>query len=204
MALRRYQQTLNRQQDMLLPPRIEDYVSQNNTVRAIDAYVDSLDLHQLVFKNTQSIIRAGQPVYAPSALLKLYLYGCLQGIRSSRKLEREICHNLDVMWLIEGLQPTYKTIADFRKENSGALKATNRDFLLRCKERSLFGGEEVAVDGSFFKADTNKDRIYTEEKLMNQLEYLDKKITVYQEALDQQHAVDDKADKGCNGRPLHS
>ncbi len=195
MALRRYQQTLNRQQDMLLPPRVEDYVSQNNTVRAIDAYVNTLDLHQLEFKHTQSIINAGQPAYDPGALLKLYLYGYLQGIRSSRKLERETCRNLEVMWLIEGLQPTYKTIADFRKENSAALKATNRDFLLLCRELSLFGGEEVAVDGSFFKADANKDGIYTEEKLTNQLAYLDKKITAYQDALEQQDTLDDKADK---------
>ena len=151
MALRRYQQTLNRQQDMLLPPRVEDYVSQNNTVRAIDAYVNTLNLHQLEFTNTQIVISAGQPAYAPGALLKLYLYGYLQGIRSSRKLERETCRNLEVIWLVEGLQPTYKTIADFRKQNSAALKATNRDFLLLCKELSLFGGEEVAVDGSFSK-----------------------------------------------------
>ena len=196
MALRRYQQTLNRQQDMLLPPRVEDYVSQNNTVRAIDAYVNTLDLQQLEFKNTQRVLSAGQPAYDPGALLKLYLYGYLQGIRSSRKLERETCRNLEVIWLVEGLQPTYKTIADFRKGNSAALKATNRDFLLLCKELSLFGGEEVAVDGSFFKADANKDGIYTEEKLTNQLAYLDKKIIAYEEALDQQDAVDDKADKG--------
>lgn len=195
MALRRYQQTLNRQQDMLLPPRVEDYVSQNNTVRAIDAYVNTLDLQQLDFKNTQFVIGSGQPAYDPAGLLKLYLYGYLQGIRSSRKLERETCRNLEVMWLIEGLQPTYKTIADFRKENGAALKATNRDFLLLCKELSLFGDEEVAVDGSFFKADTNKDRIYTEEKLTKQLAYLEKKITAYQEALEQQDALDDAADK---------
>ena len=170
MALRRYQQTLNRQQDMLLPPRVEDYISQNNTVRAIDAYVNTLDLHQLAL-NTQKIISAGQPAYDPSALLKLYLYGYLQGIRSSRKLERETSRNLEVIWLVEGLQPTYRTIADFRKENSIALKATNRDFLLLCKELSLFEGEEIAVDGSFFKADANKDGIYTEEKLACQLDY---------------------------------
>ena len=195
MAQRRYQQSLNRQQDMLLPPRVEDYVSQNNTVRAIDAYVNTLDLQQLDFKNTQSEISSGQPAYDPAALLKLYLYGYLQGIRSSRKLERETCRNLEVMWLVEGIQPTYKTIADFRKENSVALKATNRDFLLLCKELSLFGAEEVAVDGSFFKADANKDGIYTEQKLAHQIESLEKKITAYQEALDQQDAADDKADQ---------
>ncbi len=141
----------------MLPPRVEDYVSQNNAIQAIDTYVNTLDLQQLDFKNTQFVIGSGQPVYDPSGLLKLYLYGYLQGIRSSRKLEREICRNLEVMWLIEGLQSTYKTIVDFRKENGATLKATNRDFLLLCKELSLFGDEEVAVNGSFFKADTNKD-----------------------------------------------
>lgn len=97
MALRRYQQTLNRQQTMLLPPRVEDYVSQNNTVRAIDAYVDTLHLQQLDFKNTQPVIGSGQPAYDPVALLKLYLYGYIQDIRSSRKLERETCRNIEVM-----------------------------------------------------------------------------------------------------------
>ena len=100
-------------------------------------------------------------------------------------------------WLVEGLQPTYKTIANFRKSNSAALTATNRDFLLLCKELSLFGAEEVGVDGSFFKADANKEGIYTEQKLADQLKSLEKKITVYQDALDQQDAADDKVDQGC-------
>ena len=197
MAQRRYQQTLNRQQTMLLPPRVEDYVSQNNTVRAIDAYVNTLDLQLLDFKNTQPVRGSGQPAYDPAALLKLYLYGYLQGLRSSRKLERETCRNIEVMWLVEGLQPTYKTIANFRKSNSAALTATNRDFLLLCKELALFGAEEVAVDGSFFKADASKDGIYTEQKLADPLKSLEKKITTYQDALDQQDAADDKVDQDC-------
>ncbi len=170
MPIRRYQPSLNRQQDMLLPPRVEDYVSQYNTVRAIDAYVNTLELHALGFKHTQSVFSSGQPPFDPCALLKLYLYGYLQGIRSSRKLERETTRNLEVMWLVEGLLPSYKTIADFRKDNSTALKATNRDFMLLCKELSLFGGEQIAVDGSFFKGDTSKDNIYTEDKLDKQLD----------------------------------
>jgi transposase len=196
MIPRRYQPTLNRQQEMLLPPRVDEYVSQNNTVRAIDAYVNTLDLEKLGFKNSQFVISSGQPPFNPAALLKLYLYGYLQSIRSSRKLERETCRNLEVMWLIEGLSPTYKTIADFRKANGTALTATNRDFLLLCKELSLFGGEEVAVDGGFFKADASKAGIYTEEKLSKQLEQLEKKIIEYQQALAEQDAADDKAVKG--------
>ncbi len=100
------------------------------------------------------------------------------------------------MWLVEGLIPTYKTIADFRKSNSAALKAANRDFLLLCKELSLFGGEAVAVDGSFFKADASKQGIYTENKLKKQLETLEKKISQYQYELNKQDAVDNKLYKG--------
>jgi transposase len=196
MTARRYQQTLNRQQEMLLPSRIDEYVSQNNTVRAIDAYVNTLNLQALDFKHSAVVLTAGQPPYNPAALLKLYLYGYLQGIRSSRKLERETCRNLEVIWLVEGLLPTYKTLADFRKDNSAALKATNRDFLLLCKELALFGGEEVAVDGSFFNADASKASIYTEDHLNKQLAYLERKITEYQQALTEQDANDDKAGKG--------
>ena len=196
MTTRRYQPSLNRQQEMLLPSRVEDYVSQNNTVRAIDAYVNTLDLKELEFQHTEVVITSGQPPFNPAALLKLYLYGYLQGIRSSRKLESETRRNLEVMWLVEGLLPTYKTIADFRKTNSAALKAANREFLLLCKELMLLGGETVAVDGSFFKADASKQGIYTEDKLKKQLESLEKKITQYQEELDKQDATDDKLDQG--------
>lgn len=163
MTTRRYQPSLNRQQEMLLPSRVEDYVSQNYTVRAIDAYVNTLDLKELEFQHTKVVFTSGQPPFNPAALLKLYLYGYLQGIRSSRKLENETRRNLEVMWLVEGLLSTYKTIADFRKTNSAALKAANREFLLLCKELMLLGGETVAVDGSFFNADANKQGIYTED-----------------------------------------
>jgi hypothetical protein len=129
-------------------------------------------------------------------MLKLYLYGYLQGIRSSRKLERETHRNLEVIWLIEGLRPSYKSIADFRKSNSTALKGANRDFILLCKELALLGGEDVAVDGSFFKADASKAGIYTETKLNKQLAALEQKLNAYQQALAEQDAADDKAGKG--------
>lgn len=195
MTSRRYQPILNRQQEMLLPVRVDDYVSQNNTVRAIDAYVNTLDLKALGFQHSETIVQSGQPPFNPAALLKLYLYGYLQGIRSSRKLERETLRNLEVMWLEEGLTPSHATIADFRKNNPKALKAANRDFLLLCKELKLFGGEKVAVDGSFFKADASKEGIYTEDRLQKQLEALEKKIDQYQQDLDKQDELEDKADK---------
>ena len=134
MSLRRYQKSLNRQQEMLLPSRVEDYVSDKNTVRAIDTYVDTLNLQSIGYTHTQELTVAGQPAYDPAGLLKLHLYGYMQGIRSSRKLEREVYRNLEVIWLIEGQRPSYKTIANFRKNNSKALKASNRDFVLLCKE----------------------------------------------------------------------
>jgi transposase len=196
MTSRRFQQTLNRYQEMLLPARVEEYVSENNSVRAIDVFVDTLDIQSLGVKHTQGGISAGQPPFNPLAMLKLYLYGYLQGIRSSRKLERETHRNLEVIWLIEGLQPSYKSIADFRKNNSTALKAANRDFILLCKELALLGGEEVAVDGSFFKADASKTGIYTEPTLTKQLAALEKKINDYQQALADQDSCDDKAGVG--------
>lgn len=199
MSVRRYQSSLNRYQNMLLPPRVEDYVHQNNTVRAIDAYVNTLDLQALDFKHTHATQSSGQPAYDPAALLKLYLYGYMQGIRSSRKLERETVRNLEVIWLVEGITPSYKTIADFRKDNSAAIKSTNRDFVLLCKELSLLGGEQVAVDGSYFKADTNKDNIYTENKLKKQLTALGNKIADYQAALAKQDNEDDQTGKGSLG-----
>jgi transposase len=196
MSRRRYQQTLNRQQEMLLPARVEEYVSENNSVRAIDVFVDTLDIQSLGVKHVQGGISAGQPPYNPLAMLKLYLYGYLQGIRSSRKLERETHRNLEVIWLIEGLRPSYKSIADFRKNNSTALKAANRDFILLCKELALLGGEEIAVDGSFFKADASKAGIYTDDKLTKQLAALEKKINAYQQALSDQDSADDQAGIG--------
>jgi transposase len=196
MTIRRYQKTLNRQQEMLLPARVEEYVSENNLVRAIDVYVDSLDSQGLGLKHAEGGISAGQPPYHPLAMLKLYLYGYLQGIRSSRKLESETRRNLEVIWLIEGLQPSYKSIADFRKNNSVALKAANRDFILLCKELALLGGDEVAVDGSFFKADASKAGIYTDDKLNKQLAALEKKINDYQQALSDHDAADDQAGLG--------
>ena len=177
---------------MLLPMRVEEFVSENNSVRAIDVYVNTLNLQSLGVKHAQSVTQAGQPPYNPLAMLKLYLYGYPQGIRSSRKLESETCRNLEVIWLIEGLRPCY----NFRKSNSAALKAANRDFLLLCKELALLGGEDVAVDGSFFKADASKAGIYTDDKLTKQLAALEQKINDYQQALAEQDAADDKAGKG--------
>lgn len=184
---------------MILPMCVEDYVSPTNTVRAIDAYASTLDLATLGYQHGQIAATTGLPAFNPAVLLKLYLYGYLQPIHSSRRLEQEAVRNLERVWLVEDSKPTYKTIADFRKNNGAALKATHRDFLLLCKELALFGGEEVGVDGSFFKADTNKAHIYTAEKLDRQLAQLEKKIQSYQDTLEKNDAAGDVAGRGSLG-----
>lgn len=185
MQKRSYKRGTARQQGYLLPPRIEDYVSEANPVRAIDSYVESLDLQQLGFANTSSELTPGQPAYDPKGLLKLYLYGYLHRVRSSRRLEAECQRNLEVIWLLEGLQPGYKTIADFRKDNLKALKQVNQDFVQLCKELDLFGAELVGIDGSFFRGNVAKDSIYTTERLQRSLRRIAQDIAQYLEELNQ-------------------
>lgn len=122
MKHRRYQKSLDRLEEMLLPPRIEDYVSDNNPVRAIDAYVDTLNLEDLEFKHTTFVVHSGQPPFNPVALLKLYLYSYIQHIHSSRRLACEAQRNLEVIWLMRGNHPCYKVISDFRKDNCTVIK----------------------------------------------------------------------------------
>lgn len=193
---RRYKVPASREQQSFLPERIEDYVGKDNPVRVIDAYVDSVDLALLSFQNTLGKPTRGQPAYDPASLLKLYLYGYIHKVRSSRCLESETHRNLEVIWLMGKLQPTYKTIADFRKNNARALKATNKDFILMCKELDLFGGEVVGIDGSFFNGNASKASIYTQEKLDKQLHELDKKIEDYQQQLAKQDQNDDESGTG--------
>ena len=193
MNQRRYKPTLDRTQRLLLPERVEDYVGENHQVRALDAYVDTLDLTSLGFKHTETGTIAGQPPYNPWAMLKLYLYGYWRGIRSSRKLEAETQRNLEVIWLVKGLRPSYKSIADFRKDHVRQLREVNRDFVLLCRELDLFGAEDVAVDGSFFKADASRGSIQTESYVDRELERIERKIEEYHQALEEQDTADEKA-----------
>jgi len=187
---KRYKIPANRQQHCLLPASVEDYVGEDNTVRAIDTYVDSLDLAALGFQHTEGTLSRGQPAYAPASLLKLYLYGYIHKVRSSRCLQRETRRNLEVIWLMGNLQPSYKTIADFRKNNAAALKSANKDFLMICKVLDLFGAEVVGIDGSFFNGNASKGSIYTQKKLAKQLHELDKKIDAYHQQLNRQDQHD--------------
>lgn len=184
MAQRQYKIGVDRQQKYLLPPSVDEYVSENNPVRVIDVYIESLDLKDLGFQNMEDELTPGQPAYAPKALLKLYLYGYLNRVRSSRRLASECERNLEAIWLVGGLRPSYKTIADFRKNNLKALKGVNSDFVAVCKELDLFGAELVSIDGAFFRGNVGKKSIYTEDRLKKSLEHLAQYIDEYMEALD--------------------
>ncbi len=157
MNLRRYKPALDRGQTLLLPERVEDYAGENHRVRALDAYVDTLDPASMGFKHTEAGTTAGQPPYNPWAMLKLYLYGYQNGIRSSRKLEAETGRNLEVM------RPSCRSIADFRRNHAAQLRNVNRDFVPLCSELSLFGGDEAAVDGSFSSLRTRAGQAYVPE-----------------------------------------
>ena len=174
----------SRAQPSLLPPRIEDYVGPDNPVRAIDGFVNALDLVKLGFRHANRGVGAGQPPYDPSDLLKLYLYGYINRVRSSRRLEREAGRNLELIWLLRTLRPGYRTIANFRKENWAALKAANRNFVLVLRELDLIGGTLVALDGALFHGNASKGSIFTKGKLAKQIAELDREIDAYGKALD--------------------
>src|SRR3954453_14612177 len=164
MTNRAFKSGESRDQTSLLPPRIEEYVGPDNPVRAIESFVCALDLAKLGFRHADRRVEMGQPPYDPADLLKLYLYGYINQIRSSRRLEREACRNLELIWLLKNLKPGYRTIADFRKENWAALKAVNRSFVLLLRELGLVSGVVVAIDGSFFHGDASKASIVTRKK----------------------------------------
>ena len=172
-----------RDEVLLFPPSFDEYITDENPVRFIDAFVDQLDLQDLGF--TRAVASPlGRPAYHPADLLKLYIYGYLNRIRSSRLLERETRRNIELMWLLKKLTPDFKTIADFRKDNLQPIQKVCRAFTLLCKELDLFGGELVAVDGSKFKAVNNRKRNFTAEKLAKALQHIDEKIAEYLQALD--------------------
>jgi transposase len=179
-----------REQASFLPPRVEDYVGPDNPVRAIEVYVEALDLLQLGFRHAEASGGAGQPPYDPADLLKLYLYGYLNQVRSSRRLSREAQRNLELIWLMRGLTPGYRTIANFRKDNWAALKAANRDFVLLARDLALLGGELVAVDGAFFHGNASKASIATKKRLAEQLAALERDIEAYGRELEANDAAE--------------
>lgn len=173
----------DRNQITLFPESIDDYISENNPVRIIDLYIEKLDIKALGFDKAE-VSSVGRPPYNPKDLLKLYLYGYLNRIRSSRRLEHEAARNIEVIWLLKKLKPDFKTIADFRKDNKKALKNVFRDFNKMCDDWSLFGKELVAIDGSKFRASNSKKNNYNAKKLDRHLKHIEEKIEKYMEELD--------------------
>jgi len=178
-----YKQSSNRKQQMFFPPSIDEYVSENNQVRAIDDYVELLDVAKLGFTNASLNSADGRPAYHPKLLLKIYIYGYLNKVRSSRKLEQEIDRNIEMMWLCAGLKPRYKTIANFRKDNAKALKRVFREFVLLCKEINLIEGKLVAVDGAYLRANASKNQLIMKKTVLRDLDKIDSKIEAYLKAL---------------------
>jgi transposase len=182
----------DRDQAQLLPARVDDYVHRDNPVRFIDAFVDDLALNEAGFARVEPK-DTGRPAYDPADLLKLYIYGYVNRVRSSRRLETEAARNLEVIWLLCGLRPDFKTIADFRKDNCNAFKAVFREFVLLCRKLDLFGRELVAVDGTRLKAVNSTDRNFTREKLKKLIQSADERLADYLARLDQADGEDGAA-----------
>ena len=189
----------DRCQLLLLPEAVDDYVGAENPVRFIDAFVDGLDLAALGFIG--AVPKAtGRPGYAPADLLKLYIYGYLNRVRSSRRLEAETHRNIEVIWLLRHLKPDFKTIADFRRDNRAAFRAVFREFVLLCRQLDLYGRELLAVDGTRIKAVNNKDRNFTRTSLRQHIDAADKRLADYLRRLDE----GDVAEGGTGGSRVHN
>jgi transposase len=185
---------------LLLPEALDDYITPENPVRFIDAFVTQLDLASHGFKHAV-LQETGRPPYDPGDLLRLYLYGYLNRLRSSRRLEREAARNLELIWLLRKLRPDFKTIADFRKDNGRGIKAVCREFTLLCRKLELFGGELVAVDSTKIKAQNSKARNYSQAKLQALLEEIDRKVAAYLGELDRDDA-DEPAEPRADAQEL--
>src|ERR1017187_1688243 len=174
---------LDRSQTLLFPERLEDYIAPENPVRFLDAFVARQDLAGLGFTKARCA-DTGRPPYDPAMLLKLYLYGYLHRVRSSRLLEAECQRNVEVIWLLGKLTPDFKTIADFRKDNLQPLKAVARQFTLFCRKLELFGGELLAIDGSKFAAVNARDQNFNAAKLQELIARADARLAEYLQQLD--------------------
>ena len=181
--MKRFVQGADRGQSTLLPECLDDWIDECNPVRAIDAFVDALDLTGLGFIGVEPAA-TGRPAFHPSILLKLYIYGYLNRVQSSRRLEREAGRNLEVLWLLGRLVPDHKTIADFRKDNGPAIREVCARFVDLCREMGLLTKASVAIDGSKFKAVNNRDRNFTGGKVERRRAQLEESIARYLDQLD--------------------
>jgi transposase len=186
---KRYKRKANRGQFDCVGLSLDDLISADSPVRAIDIYVENLDLRALGFKNSDGGVSAGQPPYDPASLLRLYLYGYTHSIRSGRRLARECKINIELMWLMQQQTPNYRTITKFRSENSDALTKTHSDFVMLCERIGLIGGERVSVDGSHFRGNVSAKSFNTEESLDKAIAKADQEVKHWQQVLDEQ---DDK------------
>ncbi len=186
---------IGRKQSLLLPDMIDDYIDENNPARLFDSFVDSLDLSEMDFRYVVLDQGPGRPSYDPSDLLKLYLWGYYNGIRSSRKLENESHRNIEVMWLIHKLTPDFKTIADFRKNNVDSVKSLFRKFNLFLKDQGLFRSHDIAVDGTKLKAVNSMDRSYTRAYLEKGQDRIDERIEKYLHDMDENDAIEEDIDR---------
>jgi transposase len=187
-----YIEGVERNQSVLFPPTIDEYIEAENAVRAIAAFLARVDFEQLGFERACAAA-TGRPGYNPRMLMGLHLWGHLNEVRTSRKLERECRRNVEVMWLCQNLRPDFKTIADFRKENGEAIQAVGAEFRLWCRTAGLFGQELVAIDGSKFKAVNSRERNFTRKKLDKLIERERAKVSEYLEALAQADEADEAA-----------
>lgn len=178
-----FKEGISREQYIMFPEIIDEYIEAENPVRFIDAFVANLDLLQLGFSKAIPKAR-GTSAYNPQDLLKLYIYGYLNQVRSSRKLEKETHRNVELMWLLKKLKPDFKTIADFRKDNLKGIKNACREFTFVCKKLDLIGGELIAIDGSKFKANNSNKNYYTEKDVKKEQDYINNKINDYLKELD--------------------
>jgi transposase len=181
--MKRFIEGVDRGQSTLFPECLEDYIAEDNPVRVIDVFVDELDLGGLGFGRVEPRM-TGRPGYQPSVLLKLYIYGYLNRVQSSRRLEREAGRNVEVMWLTGRLAPDHKTIADFRKDNGAAIRKVCARFVALCRQLELFADASVAIDGAKFKAVNTRDRNFTRAKMNRRLEQIEESVERYLQQLD--------------------
>ena len=181
--MKRFIEGVDRSQGTLFPDRLEDWIGDDNAVRVVDVFVDELDLGGLGFGRVQPL-STGRPGYHPSLLLKLYIYGYLNRVQSSRRLEREAGRNVEVMWLTRRLVPDHKTIADFRKDNGPAIRKVCARFVALCRRLELFADACVAIDGSKFKAVNSRDKNFTRAKMKRRMEQIEESVDRYLQHLD--------------------
>src|SRR5712672_2772577 len=181
--MKRFMVGADRGQSTLLPECLDDWIDESNPVRAVDAFVDALDLGKLGFEGVVPEV-TGRPSYHPSALLKLYIYGYLNRVQSSRRLQRETGRNLEVIWLLGRLVPDDKTIADFRKDNGPAIRKVCAQFVALCREMGLLTKASVAIDGSKFKAVNTRDKNFTRAKMERRLAQIEESVARYLSQLD--------------------